>query len=544
MGVLPRRAFSALSASGSRARRLLVGVLLGLVPLALERGYFLAAGYPYHGDALSNLFPAWHVRHSLVNGQFPIHTDLWYGGHYIPFNPLFKGFYPPAWPLFVPGVPMLPAIKVILAAHYLAVPAIAYYYLGREFRWYLAVPFSLLFALPMVFFNGHYEKVFAMPWVVLLLCQLVRLRVGDDSDRLGLLSGIAVGMTLLAGATYFTFYSICLAVPVVLATRDWAFVRAAVVGGLVGLPKLAFSVVPVLLLGAGRPHAGKSLSPRTLVAGLVGFWPDASALELVTTGVFVGEGFAPVGLPVCLLAASAVAVTYARPSWFSLRTRRWVLGVAAAGVVGVLLATKWSFLYRLPVVETFRVAARAILVVAGAALLLTWFVAGWLTARRGERTRVILALLLVSSLWAGVFVWNAQGGGFTRQTDVGVRTATAIAASDCDGVWIESYAGGVRTPYQKPIAYELTKRGVPLQAVNYGKIGQEYSTHDADGLTFDVLVVGTELPADERYPLRGGWGYPVRGHVRTGNFELAGTVETDSGPVYVYTARGACTLEL
>lgn len=518
-----------------------VAALLGAVPLVLERGFFLSAGYPYHGDALSNLFPAQHVRHALASGQLPVYTDLWYGGHYVTFNPLFKGFYPPAWPLFVPDVPMFPTVKLLLAAHYVAVPIVAFYYLDQAFDRWVAAPFAVLFVLPMALFNGHYEKVFAMPWLVLLVCQLAGLRSGEHVRRRGMIAGVAVGTMLLTGGVYFGFYGLCLAGPIAIATRDWDFVRSAAIGGMVGLPKLLFSIVPVVLLGSGRLATGQSLTLQQLIAGLAGFWLDASAAEIQTAGVVSGEGFAPIGIPAVLLALGALVGTYVRPEWFSLRTRRWVLGVATAGSLGVLLATKWSVLYQLPVVGTFRVAARAILVVAGAALLLAWFALRFVTDHRDDRAvRIGLALFLVLSLSAGGFVWNAQSGGFTRQTDVGVQVADAAVEAGCESIWIES-TDGVRTPYQKPVAYELTTRAVPLQAVNYGMIGQKYSTHDADGLTFDLLLVGRELPRQERYPLTGGWSAPVRGHVDTTSFTLAGTVQTDQGPIYLYAPHGGCT---
>ena len=82
----------------------------------------------------------------------------------------------------------------------------------------------------------------------------------------------------------------------------------------------------------------------------------------------------------------------------------------------------------------------------------------------------MLALIVVSAI-SSVGVFAAVEDAQSRRLPQGAEMAGAISASDCEDVWIEGSYEGASLPHEKPLAYELTKRGVALQAVNYGKIG-------------------------------------------------------------------------
>ena len=520
--------------------RLLVGFALGLIPVFLLRYRLLEPGYPYLHDFVSNMYPVLHAQWSLAHGQLPIYTDLWYGGRYQFMNPLWKGLYPPMWPVFVPWTPVLPAMKALLAVHYIATAMVAYWYASEDFGLWLAVPFALLFVSPMALYRGLVEKILGWPWFVLVIWQLTRTRMHANPRRHGLLAGVGLGALLLTGSIYNFFYASCLLGCIVLATKNWTFVRATLVGSLVGLPKVAFSIVPTILTGAGRPTFSRPATLDDFVAGLIGFWVEPKGFNVLVEQVIDPSSYRVVGLPVVMVAVGVIAWTYWSPS----EDADWITGVSIATVLGMLLASEWRYLYELPVVKIFRLSSRATVVVAMAALLLSWYALHRAeTVRIGAvryRARPILAALVVLSAINGIGVWHAVQAGEARELTVDDRVANDLEAAGCDSVWFEGRygpPGPVAAPYQKPIGYELTQRGISLTAINYGDIGQKYRVHRNGDLTFDALVLGARLPADGIVVLTGGWRAPIRGTIDAQRFERYGTYRTDRGPVYVYTPQ-------
>lgn len=507
---------------------LLGALLVALVPLVVLHEMLFRPGYPYMNDALSNLLPPWHARHSLLDGELPIQTDLWYGGRSQFLNPLWKGLYPPAWPLFIPGIPMLPAIKAILGAHYVAAGLVAYYYASRDFPVPVAVSFGVLAVTPMTEFVGHFEKVLGWPWAVLIVANLLPHRL--SRPRTGYLIGGALGAMLLAGDNYHFFYFGIFVAVVIAATKARHQVEPLLVGGLVGLPKLLLSIVPTILGGTARPESGRALSLWELGVGVVGFWLDLSAPAIDFTTHHVFEGYAPVGVGIPVLAALVVAYAYLRPP----ATWQYAAGGTVAGLVGVVLATRWETLQSLPVVSTFRASARAIALVSGAGVFLSWLGTLWSAELRTAVQRGVIALLVASAA-SGLIAFAAVEDAQSRRLPQGVEMAGSIAASDCEDVWLEGTYGGASLPYEKPLAYELTKRGVALQAVNYGKIGQEYTAMENGEPTFDVLVVPRPLPESGTVALTGGWGRPQRGRVPVDELHLDRVYDFSAGSVYIYT---------
>ena len=543
-----------LTADSVNWSRVGVAVLVGLVPIWLEAPVLLSPGYPSLGDGLSNLFPVVHARHSFSNFALPVYTSLWYGGEFQPFNALWKGLYPPWWPLYVPGVPIFPAVKAILGVHYFAAGFVAYWFASDEFEWYIAAPFALLFVTPMALFNGHYEKVLSWPWLVTLVWQLRPGRL--ETRRHGLVAGVCLGAMLLAGGMYYFFHGVVLigCVLFFMRERSLAFLRGLLTGSLVGLPKIVVSILPSMLLGTDRPHGGEVVNATELLVGLTGYWVDLSELTLEIGPNLVGEGYYPIGLGAIVLGGLAFLYGYVA---LDRVPTRWLLGVGCAGLAGMLLASHWSFLYNTPVVTSpvsmFRVAARATNVVALSLLLGTWFTLTrvrrpWKRADRlpGSTRSIVVGasvlLLLVSGV-GGVWAWHEAGVGSSSQTTVGEDTAEYLASIGADSVWFEGKAKFSETPeetqlpYQKAIAYELMRMGVPVQAVNYGKFGQEYRVRENGELTFDTLLVGARLPEDQRIPLTGGWWSPKHGEIDTGNWERVRTIQTDRGPIYVYRVQ-------
>jgi hypothetical protein len=503
-------------------------LIVALVPLVVLREMVFQPGYPYTRDALSNLIPPWHARHSFLSGQLPIYTDLWYGGRPQYQNPLWKGLYPPAWPLFIPGIPMFPAIKTILAVHYVAAGLVAYYYASRDFSPIVGVAFGILAIVPMTEFVGHYEKVFGWPWAILIIANLLPHRF--SCPRAGYLIGGGLGAMLLAGDNYHFFYFGIFVAIMLGATKAWHQLKPLTVGGIIGLPKFLFAILPTVLGETSRPEAGRVLSVWEIGVGVVGFWIDASALTVELSTKHVFEGFAPVGIGVPILASLVVVYAYFRPpeSW------QFAAGAVISGIIGVVLATRWETLQSLPIFSTFRVSARAIVLISGATLFLSWLGVLWSGDRRTVVQYAVLALVLISALsGAGTFaaVENAQA----TQLHQGIEMADSISVSDCDSIWIEGRYEQTSTPYKKPLAYELTKRGVALQATNYGKIGQEYTAIENGEPTFDALVIGKPMPASGTVGLTGGWGFPQRGEVPVELLQLDRVYTYSAGSVYIYT---------
>ena len=529
-------------------RKILLSLTIAAVPVLLLKEVLFQPGYPWGADGLSNLLPPLHARWSLVQGKLPIYTELWYGGEYQPFNPLWKGFYPPAWPLFIPGIPILLATRGVLAIHYMAAPVIAFWYLSEDFDDRVAIPFALLFLSPMALFLGHYEKVLGWPWAVLLMCQLVPHRLRDAPHRRGVIAGVSLAAMLLAGDNYHFFFIWLVFMAVILGTKEWQALLGGIKGGLVAAPKILFSILPVILLGPDRPTGGRGLNLQQFVTGVTGFWVDLSGLEIVFQKAIFFEGYVAVGLPAVLLAGAYLLYVYLS-GW----ELGWTSSLAAVAVFGVLVITQWTWLDHLPVLDMFRVTARANVITAVVVLLLAWtavyrvhesgmsglpeYVPQRITQRH---LSIVVVGLVVLSAANGVGAWSVVEDKRAIQTTQGETIATEIVESDCDTVWLEGRYNQTRLPYHKPIAFELTKRQIPLTAVNYGQIGQEYNAINDGEITFDVLLIGAPLPSNGTVDLTGGWGAPSRGQVPVNSLQLSNRIDTDRGPIYKYTVGGTC----
>jgi hypothetical protein len=513
--------------------------LIAFLPLAVLNDILFRPGIPYTGDGLSNLLPPLHARHSIRAGHLLINTELWYGGRPQYLNPLWKGLYPPAWPLYIPGIPVFLALKTILGIHYVSAGLIVYYYASKDFSIPTATVFGLIAIVPMTLFIDHYEKVLGWPWAMFIMCNLIPSRW--ENQRAGYLVGGGLGAMLLAGDNYHFFYMSILIGCVFLATKAWYQFKPLLIGGLIGAPKFALSIAPTILGGANRPSNGVSVTLRELLIGTIGFWIDTSA-QTIQFGERVFEGFTPVGLGIPLAAVVIIVYEYARPS------ERWktTAGAAVAAVTGILLATRWQELQSLPIISIFRVSARAVMLVAVSALLISWI--GTLRSQTWRPTaQRLLVTFLIVSVMTGVMTFSTVEGAQAQSYPQSAQIADDIVASGCDDVWIENRYQDVRVPQQNVVAYYLTKQGVSLQAVNYGKIGQEYSAMENGAPTFRVLIISEPIPTNGTVRLTGGWSSPVRGQVPVDLLELervynVSPVFAASGSsVYIYTTN-ECSL--
>lgn len=512
---------------------LVVVILASLFPIFLSWPAFAQSGYPFGGEIFSNLLPALHARFDIANGQLPLRTELFFDGRYQFNNPLWYGFYPPAWLLFVPFVPLDIAVKVVVAVHLMAVPAVAYFHARKLHSWYVAALLAVLWVLPLAsqVAGAHLEKIFAWPWFVLAAWQLSPRKLRADRRRTGIAIGFAAGMILLAGGNYYFAYLGLLVAPLVLLYRSRSIVRGGIVGGLVGLPHL-LSVLPTLLAGPSRPEPGYGVWPHELVQLLTG--------SFVVPGLHPPSGVTNTGYAVVGIGAVLVA-TY---GWYQAfyRNRLWATGLTVSGLVAALLSGE--VLYILPGVDALRIASRANIVLAAIVLLLTSY--GFRTAIDVELDwnvslhRTLTVLLVVSVVHAGA-AWTTTYEYGAVEPDY-ENVAQTLIENNVDSVWIASNPAWTTATDRRlnspQLGFVLTKHRIGLRAVHYGYIGQDWTVRENGCVTFDALLTANPIPYTERIRLTtADRNSSTKGTIQTSNLHLLRVVETESGPVWIYMVR-------
>jgi hypothetical protein len=500
----------------------------------MEGRRFISGGFPYGGDGLSNLIPAWLVRHELTSGDLPIYTELWYGGEYLFANPLFKGFYPLWWPTMIPGVPMELAVTAILSLHVVGTGLVAYWVTSRSLPPRFALPLSFVLSLPVIVWGAHTEKLLGWPYFVLVIGAVAPDYIRRFPRRSGLTAGAGVGVMLLVGDIYHAAYAGLLVTSVGVATVGFDYLRGLALGGLAGIPKVV-SLLPTLVDGSDRPGVSFFAFPPQEI--LLSLW----GVQLTSTGISIGVPkyrFATVGLPITIVALAAVYWAYKNRL-----SRHYVAGVLAASLVGALLAG-FPPLYWLPIpgIDILRTAGRATLLVGVGTILLTWLVCTERNRLGITRQRLLVAVLALSVL--NVALVPAAGGGGAVNPTVGREVAATLQSEECTPVWLEIHPrveNGVGTgPYHKQISYALAEAGIPATATSYGRIGQDYGVRSGGDLTFEALIIGGRLNAsDTTKRLSGGWHRPYRGSINVSEWDVLDRVSTDRGPIYIYS-NGSC----
>lgn len=328
-------------------------LLAGCV-LLINYSLLSTTGYPYGGEVFSNLYLAQHARTSLAAGHLPIYTDLFFTGRYQFANPLWYGFYPFAWPLLFPMIPLKLATKIVILGHLIAVPLISYHSLKDHLELRHSLLLSMI-SLPPIATQvgaGHLEKIFAWPWFVLIMWRLLPCNAG--TIRRGVLLGVAIGFMLLAGANYYAVYALFLVLLILGFTRSYSTLKGFIVGGLVGTPHL-LSVLPAMLSEAHRPPPGYGMWPHESVQLLVGVWGGPIPFDANVT-----SGYAAVGIGVLSLAIYGFYLAFHT-------NREWTLGLIA--VSGVAFAFLSEMIYVLPAASMLRTAGRVNILLAVVALL-------------------------------------------------------------------------------------------------------------------------------------------------------------------------------
>jgi hypothetical protein len=518
------------------------GCILGLVPLLMIQQALFSAGFPFGEEIFSNLLPALHARHSLATGQLPIYTDLFYDGRYQFANPLWYGFYPPAWILFIPVIPMAPAIKFLIGVHLFTTPLIAYYFAQKSTSPIVAAPFALLWVLPIgsQLAFAHIEKVFALPWVAFTAFQLLPHRIRSEPWNCGLLAGIGAGAMFLAGGNYYFFYTVILIGSVALFSfylGSTEFSKGAIIGGLVGAPHI-LSIVPTLLTETSRT-LGYKLSLQDVLSLLTGL--NISSVEWYV------QGFAVIGTPIVLFAAGLVIYQFSNRSSSEIYEEHlWLIAVGVTIVIGGLMATGVAQLF--PIFSIFRIAARATFLIAICLLLIAWF--GYLHFENPKseslrlpkcglisqrRIQVLMALVCLISFTQGAFAWGMFS--YDSQPVNGEAIADELVAIECDSVWLETTtAWGDIDGVDHTVAYPITKAGIAVRATHYGAIGQKWIVKEDGKYTFDALVTSKPIPNNGTVPLSKSDTIEVVGSVPVNDLVLRSEVDG----IKIYEVRNRC----
>jgi len=534
-------------------------MILGFVPVLILSPAYIGSGFPFGGEVLTNLLPIVEFRLAVASGDLPIYSDMLYQkGRLYWANPLSKVFYPFAWPLFIPGVPLAPTLKVILLVHVIAATTIAYVSAEKYLEWHVAAPFALLWILPLATHSvGHIEKILAYPWLVLLVWLLLPDNLDEHPKRTGLIVGVAAGMIWLAGANYFFIYAALFTASVALIYAGYTFAKWSMIGGLVGLPHLLVNVVPVLVGGTNRPAPGYMSAVFEVSNALMGLY----LVDWIPGGASPhGHGYV-IGIPAVILALAGIASLYRHAEGSD---RRWFYAITAVATVSMGLATNAWWIYELPGTDIHRVGRRAILPLALCSLLFALFAirqqayrgvfdpCGIDTDRLYSLT--IAVLLLVSAVMAGIgffdMTHNERGPAMTVDIGDTDAMASSLASAGCTSAWIAAtpawnYSSDNGVPSGE-VGYSLMNAGIGLRAIHYGAIDQEWQVRNPDGsLAFDVLITGIKLPlngsiqlseSDRLHPA----GDPV--NVSRFGFLESYTIHTRNGErnLFAYAADRGC----
>lgn len=521
--------------------KIAIGAAIGFIVSLIDIKWHLKDGFVYGDDILSNLAPALYFRYAVVSGDDPL-TTPWYGGMALWENSFFKGLYPPWSVFFIPGVPMDIWLSLLWFGHVLGAGIVSFYYARKELRMAYAIPIAFILTLPALMFGGHFSKLMAWPWVLFGLWQLRPDRLQSRPRLAGAIIGLAGGAVVLTSNAYYALYLALLAGSILLAVRAWRAIRmAAVVSLIIGAPKLA-TVVSIFLKGGRDTTLNEGIGINTLMSGLIGFSPS-------TGFVVFQEAYAVVSLPVCLLAVGGFVWAYVHPDRFP---TNWMLGCLSAVFIGLLIVTASPLVYRWPAMETFRVPDRAVLIIAGAFVLVAVETIQVLHKSELDNspwlTYAMTVILTVGVVTAAIPPLNqSQTIGESTTPAVGQAVAATVAEHDCNPVWFEINANwdpdDKSARYHQQVTHGLAERGIPAVATYYAKMGQDYATHDSEGdLTFEALILqgDAQLPPNRTVTLTGGWFQPDRGQINTSQFDLVERVDAPRGDFRIYATNGTC----
>jgi hypothetical protein len=444
-------------------------------------------GFALGGEIYIHLIPALQSRISIASGNIPLYTDLWYGGRLQLANPLWLGWYPPAWILYTPWIPIKWALRIVVAVHLAAIPIIAYWH-WRDVPWFFIAPFAMLWLIPIhVQANlGHLEKLLAWPWAVWIMGWLAPEHLRTDHRRTGLAVGIGLGGMFLSGGNYYAVYFGAIVGSFAIAYMSFRFIKYVGLGALIGFPH----AISILLSMGGellRPDVIKSATIFSTIWSVSGLYFAKTVSHPNSV-----EAFGWVG-PAIIIA------------WFAghrrINTHRpWVIGGALATIIILLLASASPLLYELPGVSILRNAPRATVGLSALVLLFIGEALRFDIPPRHFVVQVLVILLLLSSLIGGVYA--ARLGSTPYATEpYGGDFAASIQHQGCDAVWMAVTPQWEETdPFLDPeqVQYHLVRRGIAIHGAYYGFIGQEYQTRTKNGnISFDAIVVDGNLNASQ-----------------------------------------------
>lgn len=454
---------------------------------------------PFFGglDALSNLLPIIHYRHSIiVEGHFPWYTNLWYGGRCQWMNPLWSFLYPPAtaiWLIF----PLEWGTRIILCGH-LVLSALA----GRRLAKLLvkseiqAVVAGLLFTAPIApaMMAGHFEKVMSWPWMLAGLCFL--LDTGRQDFKRGMFSGICLGVIALTGANYYVLYTAILYCLVALSFRSRQLLLGLLTGSLVGAPHL-----PTVLHLIGQERADSAWSIAVYSSSALEILND---LFLGLQGIYRWEDLSIVGLPTVIafytcLRRFAFSGFPPRADTESQHDRKTAVAVLVAGLVFLLLATGTAYRGH-HFLDAFRVPSRATAYLALTVLLFICLRIRGLHSVRHRR--LVIGLMAVSALHVAAVCWSIrpQGARYWIDNSGALALADLLQCHNAHAVWmIDTHRAG-----DGLVALALNTRGIQLPNVYYGDMGQSVPVQGelCGGYSFDYMLADQSYGRPPEFSLR------------------------------------------
>ena len=434
-------------------------------------------------DLTSNLLPIVHFKRSIIQeGTLPLYTDLWYGGRAQWQNPLWSFLYFPAT-VFWLLLPLPWAARVIIVGH-LVVSVWLGWEIARRFldSRVSRIFAALLFLSPIIvrLERGHLEKIYAWPWILLVILAVLSVTNSDVKD--GLIIGLSLAMIAHAGASYYLLYTIILLGFLGLSRLSKNFVRGifavAIPAMLLRLPSLLF------MTDVDRLPVGFQLS---FVAVL-----EALFLRIVDL-----ESFSFIGLPILIMIVWSVAIWFRSPDRFAGRNLLFLCALAATAVF-ILMAT--GLLYQgHQLLDTFRVVSRTMAFAAVALLLAALIFAKDMPSALGQTIPVSSILLGVSAILALNNWWKVQPAGSEWLEQSGASEIVEYLSTEgAESVWLQP-----PEPPNRLVGIGLNQAGIALPDWYYGQMGQEKPTMGKYcGYSFDYLVTAQEL--DEGFALNGG----------------------------------------
>lgn len=466
------------------------------------------------GDLTSNMLPIVHYKRSILNeGTLPLYTDLWYGGRAQWQNPLWSFLYLPAT-IFWLLLPLPWAARVIIVGHLIIAVWIGWEIASRFLKSEISRIFAaLLFLSPIIvrLERGHLEKIYAWPWILLIVLAILKVTNSDTKD--GLIIGIALAMITHAGASYYLFYTVVLLGLLGLSRLSKRFVLAISV---VAIPAILLRLPSLLFMtGVDRIRVGFQLSFVEVF--------EALFLRFVDF-----ESFSIIGLPILIMIVWSTALWFRSSNKYLGRNLLFFSALVAAAIF-ILMAT--GQLYRgHHLLDTLRVVNRSMAFASLSLLLAGLIYAQDMQAAIGRTIPLTTILLGISAILVLTNWWKIQPtGGIWLDQSGASEIVEYLSTEGAESVWLLPPEPEIRL-----VGIGLNEEGIALPDWYYGQMGQEKpTTGDYCGYAFDYLLTTRHLY--DEFVIKGGTrGKPIFVTIHSDNLEPVAEYELEQQMYQIY----------